>query len=205
MKYKTFDGIRFTLQNNGYYKHQKLNIYLHRYVWEFYHGTIPKGYEIHHIDFDKSNNDISNLQCLERHEHKKLHADMLTNEQREWRRNNLNTVARPKAVEWHKSEIGRKWHSDQAKKAVLNTRIYDNKCKVCGKEFTSKQKPSNYCSDACKQKFRRMSGVDDVVETCCICGKKFSTNKYRKSKTCSRSCGAKLSHMIHDKSYRRGN
>src|SRR5699024_5430833 len=43
--------------------------YLHRYVWEKYNGNVPKGFHIHHIDGNFSNNDISNLECKERSTH----------------------------------------------------------------------------------------------------------------------------------------
>jgi hypothetical protein len=45
----------------------------HRYVWEKENGVIPNGYDIHHIDGNKSNNAIFNLQLLEKTEHTKLH------------------------------------------------------------------------------------------------------------------------------------
>ena len=77
-----FDGKTFTLdRTTGYYKHA--NIFMHRYVWEFYNGEIPEGYEIHHKDLNRNNNDIENLECISVSDHRKLHADMLTDEQRE--------------------------------------------------------------------------------------------------------------------------
>ena len=191
---QVFDGIEFTEQENGYFRHSTLGLLMHRYVWEYYHGKIPSGHDIHHIDFNKSNNDITNLQCLPRAEHKKLHADLLTEEQREWRRNNLNVNARPKAIEWHKSEDGHNWHVEHGKRTAQNVRIFNNKCTVCGKEFNSKQKPSKFCCGACKQKFRRLTGVDDVERICCVCGATFRTNKYKRTTTCSKSCSAKLGH-----------
>ena len=38
--------------------------YAHRIIWEMHNGTIPKGKEIDHIDCDKDNNKLSNLQVL---------------------------------------------------------------------------------------------------------------------------------------------
>jgi len=38
-------------------------------------GEIPKGFEIHHIDGDKDNNNISNLEILSASEHQKKHWD----------------------------------------------------------------------------------------------------------------------------------
>lgn len=50
----------------------------YRKIWMSFYGDIPKdstgrSYEIHHIDGDKSNNDISNLQCVSVNEHFDIH------------------------------------------------------------------------------------------------------------------------------------
>lgn len=51
-------------------------VYYHIYVWEQVNGKKPKGYVIHHIDEDKSNNDISNLKMMTISEHAKLHNEI---------------------------------------------------------------------------------------------------------------------------------
>lgn len=185
-----FDGLRFSRgDDDGYYRNAKTGERLHRYVWRFYNGEIPDGYEVHHIDGNKSNNDISNLQLLELHEHKKLHGQMLTEAQREWRRNNLAVNARPKASKWHRSAEGRKWHSEHAKKQMQNMKVFTNTCIVCGKEFQSKQKPAKYCSGACKARNLRANRKEQKTErTCVICGKKFMVSKFSKTCTCSATC-----------------
>lgn len=43
--------------------------YEHRAVWEEVNGKIPAGCHIHHIDGNKSNNCLSNLQMMEGREH----------------------------------------------------------------------------------------------------------------------------------------
>ena len=50
------------------------NILVHRYVWEKYHGHIPKGYHIHHKDHNKHNFDISNLEIYLQTDHNRKHA-----------------------------------------------------------------------------------------------------------------------------------
>ncbi|MBQ9024839.1 MAG: HNH endonuclease [Methanobrevibacter sp.] len=45
----------------------------HRVVWSKHYGKIPEGYHIHHIDKNKLNNNISNLQLICSSEHSKLH------------------------------------------------------------------------------------------------------------------------------------
>ncbi len=44
----------------------------HLLVWEENFGKIPNGYIVHHIDGDKINNKISNLQCMSKIEHDKI-------------------------------------------------------------------------------------------------------------------------------------
>lgn len=41
----------------------------HRYVWKTIKGKIPKDHEIHHIDGDRTNNNIDNLECIHRSKH----------------------------------------------------------------------------------------------------------------------------------------
>ena len=47
---------------------------LHRLIWEdFYNTEVPKGYVIHHRNFNKLDNCILNLQLMKKGEHTKLH------------------------------------------------------------------------------------------------------------------------------------
>lgn len=45
----------------------------HVIVWEQHFGEVPAGMQIHHIDGDKTNNHISNLQLVTPLDHKRLH------------------------------------------------------------------------------------------------------------------------------------
>ena len=47
---------------------------IQRACWEACHGPIPSGRIIHHIDGDRLNNDIANLECLTRPAHIALHG-----------------------------------------------------------------------------------------------------------------------------------
>lgn len=167
---------------------------LHRDVWEFYNCEIPKGYEIHHKDHDKSNNNIENLQLLKKSRHSKLHGRELTEYEREWRRKNLEENARPAATEWHKSEEGRNWHSEQQKDIWGKKEPIKYVCDNCGKEFESLhaygEKQNKFCSNACKSAYRRKSGADSIEMVCEYCGKMFISGKYQKRRFCSRSCAA---------------
>lgn len=67
-----FNGKKFTLRNNGYYGQTDGNRELmHRVVWEHYNGKIKKGMDIHHINHDKTDNRIKNLEPYTKSEHAK--------------------------------------------------------------------------------------------------------------------------------------
>jgi len=49
-------------------------IYEHRKVWEQYHGRkIPTGLRIHHIDGNRLNNSVENLQLVNWQSHQRIH------------------------------------------------------------------------------------------------------------------------------------
>ena len=73
--YQIYDGIKFTLRNNGYYAATTgKRLQMHRYIYEKYNGKIPEGYDIHHKDRDRSNNDITNLELLTKSEHARRYS-----------------------------------------------------------------------------------------------------------------------------------
>ena len=45
----------------------------YRSLWIKTYGSIPDGYEIHHIDGDRTNNDIENLMCVSLEEQYNIH------------------------------------------------------------------------------------------------------------------------------------
>lgn len=47
----------------------------YRKIWELYNGPIPKNFEIHHIDGNRNNNDISNLKCVSIQDHFNIHLN----------------------------------------------------------------------------------------------------------------------------------
>lgn len=70
-----YDDKKFTLRATGYYAlTTNSRMLMHRYVWEKEKYKIPIGYDIHHIDENKGNNKISNLECLPKAEHTRKYS-----------------------------------------------------------------------------------------------------------------------------------
>jgi len=163
---------------------------LHREVWKDANDVdeIPEGYHIHHIDGDPTNNDPDNLECVSPQEHAERHPEQ-----------NLSPEAIKKGVEaakdWHQSEEGEEWHrqhwENSLAKAFEDT---EKECKVCGEVFydSSAHDVGKFCSNACKSKHRRDSGVDDETRICEACKQPFTANKYSDKKCCGRACAGAL-------------
>ena len=159
---------------------------LHRAIWEFHNGPVPDGHHVHHKDGNHLNNDISNLECLCKHAHAAEHKEARVALGRsESHRAHLDR-ARVAATEWHRSEEGRAWHREHAKKTLAKTwhaprpeRSYDRVCKECGKSFTAKSLRADYCSKPCwlehhnrVQRARSLESRSNYI--CQHCGVKFT-------------------------------
>ena len=64
-------GTPIPTDSNANWERQPMTIY--RRIYEQHHGSIPKGYHIHHIDGNHSNNDPSNLVAVTAKEHYDIH------------------------------------------------------------------------------------------------------------------------------------
>ena len=205
-----FDGIKFTEGSMGYMvaRINGKNVLMHRYVWGYYNGVIPDGYVIHHKDEDKTNNAIENLECLLNSVHSTYHGKHMSEERRKKSLEALSK-ARPKAIAWHKSEAGRECSRRNTKRliaeGILNpTEMYT--CANCGKKFLAVKRRAKhkFCSGKCEQYYRRHNGLNITTRVCEICGNEFTTDRYGKTKTCSRSCGMKLAHIHNPTNWRTG-
>jgi len=172
-------------------------MYLHREIWKHHNGSIPNKHVIHHVDGDKTNNDIENLICVPKTMHISQHS-------KEWFTDPVNKTnsnahldkIRPMTKDWHASEEGHIWHSNNAKTSLCTIPETLHICDFCGDEYMSVEHGNNkFCSNKCKAAARRESGIDDVDRICVICGNTFRINKYYKTKTCTRKCGGKLLSM----------
>ncbi len=199
-KYIIYNGIKFCRDDKtGYYLNSKIRKRLHRYVWEQEVGAIPKGCQIHHIDGNKANNDISNLAIMTGSGHQRLHGQEPARKESS-RRNIMKAISAAPA--WHRSPEGKKWHAEHmiGFKQPKDARI----CEQCGKEYqgTTRQR---FCSNVCKSAWRRAQGIDSEERICEICGKPFTApSKYSSSRFCSVECKGINRSRINEEKRKRG-
>ena len=205
--HQRFNGISFRKRKDGHYGTPMLFIY--RAVYMYYYGEIPKGTIIHHIDNNKSNNNIDNLKIMTPAAHRHLHGG------------NGRTPNTKQVV--NKTEYVKKcaWCGKEFKTFVKKTKCcssqcgqrlfyfkktgkktpYIKKCPICGKEFTVTREyhTKKTCSPECAKKAnlirkpRKLLPKKIITKICPVCGKTFYlTSKHKNTKTCSRKCGQQL-------------
>jgi len=191
-RYPNADGAASKYFRRQEYDGEKMIIrMLHREYWKKHNGEIPEGKIIHHKDGNPANNHIDNLECVTPKEHVERHPKMagLSEADPEGHLEKLQDGIR----EFFRTDEGSEVQRKKAKK--LWEGLYENPkvsaCDQCGKEFEHYTN-SRFCSNACKAKHRRESGVDDEERECVICGSVFKVNKYEDTETCSRGCTGAL-------------
>lgn len=72
LPFQTFNGVKYSLRNHGYYSQTNgKRSLMHRDVWEYHNGKIAKGFDIHHKNHDKADNRIENLELYSKSKHAK--------------------------------------------------------------------------------------------------------------------------------------
>ena len=183
-KQVVFNGKVYELVGKYYFEKNSTNAgrrnakQLHIAVWEFYNNQeVPKGYHIHHKDFNHLNNDISNLECLPASEHLSLHGKVWWSKKENKKRGkHFLDKAREKANEWHKSEEGRAWHREHAK-CLKNWKPKTLHCEYCGKEFVQNSNQQRFCSNLCANRKRQGYGIKKYM-ICENCGKEIVRKSY---------------------------
>ncbi len=142
-KHVKFNGKIYAKEKGGTFARRER---LHQAVYEYYHNcVIPSGYDIHHKDLNKANNDISNLQMLSHAKHHELHAKL----------RKKVTLTCQYCGKTFKSEIykhepmfcSKQCAGRHQRERQQETRI----CVICGKEFQcDKYQKTQTCSQECK-------------------------------------------------------
>ena len=160
---QVFNGERFYLCGT-YFQHKGKR--LHREVWQYHHGPIPEGFDVHHVHHDRSRNQIEDLELIPRSIHRQYHAD-----ERGVAELAKAPIVKAQAAtaEWHGSTEGRAWHkqhyADHSRAAFA--RLVDCVCSHCATPFQAVNRghASVFCSNRCKSAFRRAHGVDRETPT----------------------------------------
>ncbi|MBQ3441621.1 MAG: HNH endonuclease [Selenomonadaceae bacterium] len=176
--HQEFLGKVYPKHTDGYYKKGKP---LHRAVWEFYNGEVPKGYEIHHVDFNPENNQLDNLQLVTEKEHRQIHVP---------KGMQIPKPLKKFVCDWCGKEYEAldNGHNHFCSQKCCNAANYNKKvervCPVCGKKFiTRKHNGARTCSRLCAAKIKKPA---QILSTCIFCGKEFVAT--RKAKYCSKKC-----------------
>jgi hypothetical protein len=155
-----FKGNKYRLSGRYYRRHnwgKDGPSSLHRAIFEDAHGAIPAGFDVHHRDGDGTNNDISNLELVERCEHARQHTleRIAAGELQP-----PGALALRRAAEWHGSAEGLAWHSENGKRAWDKRVWHPLACQECGRAYRSPYpNKSKFCHLNCKQaNLRRRSG-----------------------------------------------
>lgn len=185
--HQKFDGMNYFSDVQGHYR---ATFHIHRTVYTYYYGEIPSGYDIHHIDRNKANNDISNLLLVTRSEHQKIHKPQ---------GNAAVTYDTPRIFTCKQcgktfSTTNTRQNSYCSKECRdIGHRHYEYRhCAICNKRFRVRSDAKTQtCSLECANKMWR-DKVAVKEKVCAQCGNKFLTSNNRKI-YCSRNCAQKHS------------
>ena len=184
-KTQKFNGFVYHIKKDGHF-HGHISI--QRAVYSYYFGEIESGYNVHHIDNDKTNNDISNFLLLTNAEHQRIHFTQ-----------NTGHFALEKfvCVNCGKDFVaygGRnnRFCSDKCKGEYKRQNHQETRtCAYCGKEFSVEEWSTvKCCSNSCAQKLRHIDSWEDKV--CPVCNKEFRARKKHHQVCCSSKCAHTL-------------
>lgn len=162
----------------------------HAWVWITHHGEPPPhGYHIHHVDGDKSNNKIDNLQILTQSDHSRMHSKEYFSDPENLKKAlvHLGNI-RDRTKEWHASPEGIEWHRQHGIKVWEERELIEITCKQCNEKAHTKIYDQVFCSNKCKSAWRRGAGFDNIEKTCERCNSTFIDSKYSKQKYCGMDC-----------------
>lgn len=149
--------MKFTQIKSGYwYSTRYPKKTMQRAVWLFYRGEIPDKYHVHHLDGNRSNNNILNLTIISPSKHQELHSKKYISENKEKFRAHLDKI-RPLTKVWHRSQEGREFKRKRANNQFKNAKKIKSKCLFCSLdiEYTEGFKKKRFCGQKCSDGIRK--------------------------------------------------
>ena len=173
-KYAFFNGVKYSIADKGYYRAtlkenaKNPNISrLHRAVWFCQFGEIAEGFDVHHKDENKSNNNIENLVLVEHGKHSVTHIEGSLG--KTWHNKPTQQYVCTLCGEMFQSNhfygerqnrfcsqycANKQWSLDnRSKKNTEETKI----CPHCKKEFVTTIEKQVYCKNMCGQAERTLA------------------------------------------------
>ena len=156
------DGKEFRLYpNNVYFTDGRTRA--HIWVWKKNKGEIPKGFDIHHKDENPHNNNIENLELIERKSHQSYHVKKRFSENPEWAKEFQQKgvkAAAEKMTTWRNTVEGKDFHKKIGALSYAKAEYKEYICQQCGKTFSSRalhKGPESkaypkYCHLNCRQR-----------------------------------------------------
>jgi hypothetical protein len=137
--YYEWNGIRWYLNKKDSYYRDRAGFLLHVALWVDAHSQkVPPGYEVHHIDHSRLNNDIANLGLVSDAEHRLHHLAEDAEHGESWRSQ--------QGSEQSRERVKRLWSTRQPR---------DVTCAQCGTVYQSTGMRARFCSANCAARFYR--------------------------------------------------
>lgn len=185
-------GIKWTKKLSGYYQSTTdidgARRWLHRYTYEQERGPIPDGNHVHHVNGDKDNNDLCNLECLSGVRHREKHrADMVVFGNSPQQLDHLASIRQLAMA----AKAGKYVSPRKLRKCMSRERA----CAICGEKFTpavTSNDSAAYCSAKCSHKVRNVypETAYEAPTTCAHCNQSFVPGRYAFGRKlyCSAAC-----------------
>ncbi len=149
--HQKFNNVTYSLVGDGHFRHL---CSIHRAVYDYYFGSAVENLVVHHIDENKTNNDISNLQLLTLTEHRKIHRpkgyQMACNKVLK----EFICVVCGKSYTAKNKGNNRYCSAECRQKGNYHHRQKEFKCQQCGKTFLSARNNVRFCSPKCRNENR---------------------------------------------------
>lgn len=142
-----FQGVTYYWRKDGYYKAAPHGEYLHRAVWVAEHGPIPNGFDVHHVNEDRADCSLGNLELQTVAKHRGEHA--------------IKRMAERPRVPARCEQCGGtfvacfkpRFCSDSCRTLARMARGDDNETRVCaacgGPYVVNRYAPTSTCSRSC--------------------------------------------------------